>query len=420
VSAATHEIDPLPTAQRLPKERQRRIILMVAGAIIAVVLLIAFINWLETPPPPPVDNTPPGAFRATQAQLSQMKIEPVHDGSAIGYVDATGIISVNEDQSTPVILPYSGQVTDVFVAAGQRVSRGQPLLRVASSDFVDARSAMLSAAAQQATATSQFQVATDNAARQQQIYETAGGALKDYRQAQSDLVAARATLAAANASVTATRDRLALLGKSSAQIGKMSSNNAVAQSTTTYTAPVSGIIAARNVAPGQFVGSGNSQPLMTIANLSDVWLVAQLPESAAASVRVGDPVTVTTPAYPGRQFHAVINNIAASLDPVTHRLPVRATVSNTDYTLKPQMFASFRIERRGAGPAGILVPSNAVIHEGDSARVWVLGRGGLLWGRSVVVGDSADGWDRIISGLKPGERVVTSGAIFVNEAGLAG
>ncbi|MBT0671302.1 efflux RND transporter periplasmic adaptor subunit [Novosphingobium profundi] len=372
------------------------------------------VGWLRTPAPAQPDNTPPGAYRATADQLKTMQLLKVSDGSEQGFVTATGLISVNEDQSTPVILPYTGQVTDVFVAAGDKVVRGQPLLRIASPDFVNARASLLAAQAQAASAAAQLQVARDAEARQKQIYETGGGALKDYRQAQSDLLTAQASEAAAGANLSAAKDRLALLGPSGARV----SRGAVAQSSVVYTAPVSGTVATRNVAPGQFVGSGDTAPLLTIADTGRVWLVAQLPESSLAGVRVGDPVAVTTPAYPGRTFEARIDNIAASLDPVSHRLPVRATVANPDGALKPQMFADFRIRQLGAPATGILVPSSAVIHEGDTARVWVLGKGDLLWGREVTVGDSNGGFDRITSGLKPGETIVTAGALFVNEAGL--
>ena len=204
MSAAEHEIEPLPHATKLDKARQLRLIALVVAAIVAIALLMALVGWLRTPPPPVVDNTPPGAFRATADQLAQMKIMRVSDGSEAGYVDATGLISVNEDQSTPVILPYSGQVTDVYVAAGQRVVRGQPLLRIASPDFVTARGALLAAQAQRATAAAQLQVASDTAARQREIYATAGGALKDYRQSQGDLLTARAGMAAAVGTAAST------------------------------------------------------------------------------------------------------------------------------------------------------------------------------------------------------------------------
>jgi len=140
-------------------------------------------------------------------------------------------------------------------------------------------------------------------------------------------------------------------------------------------------------------------------------------ESDAENVRVGDPVEVTTPALPGRIFHATIDLVGAALDPQTHRLPVRASIPNPDKALKPQMFASFAIQHRNAGEA-IRVPAAAVIHEGDTARVWIMRPDGLLVARDVQTGDSANGLVTITQGLKPGEKIVTSGALFVNEAGI--
>jgi len=156
---------------------------------------------------------------------------------------------------------------------------------------------------------------------------------------------------------------------------------------------------------------------MTITDPARVWLIAQVSESESAAVHVGDAVDVTTPAYPGRVFRAVIDTVGAGLDPATHRLPVRAAIANPDGALKPQMFASFAISRPGQGPV-IHVPAAAVIHEGDSARVWVLDANGLLIARNVRIGDEDGGQVRILSGLAVGERIVTAGALFVNEAGL--
>jgi cobalt-zinc-cadmium efflux system membrane fusion protein len=410
----------LASSPALPRARQYRLVAIVAAVLVTLLLVGKLIGALTHHSAPPEAAPPPGTFQPTSTQLAQMKIESVTDGSAPGTIEATGIISVNGDRSTPVLLPYSGQVTDVLVQAGQHVVKWQPLLRVASADFVDARNALITASTQQATAAAQLRIAQNTVKRAQAIYQTAGGALKDYLQSQTDLVAAQSASRSADAAVEAARARLALLGKSGSEVQQMRQAGPATSAVTTYNAPVGGVIATRDVAPGQYVGQGSNTPLMTIADLSTVWLVAQLPESDTASVRLGDEVIVTTPAYPGRQFRAVVNNIAAELDPNTHRLPVRATVSNPDGALKPQMFASFTIQRRGTGVNGLLVPANAVIHEGDSARVWVIGPNNILRARPVQVGDSVGSMDKITAGLSPGERIVTSGALFVNEAGLGG
>ncbi|MEN2790320.1 efflux RND transporter periplasmic adaptor subunit [Sphingomonas oligophenolica] len=415
-----HHIEALPAMPGLSKSKQFRVLGWAALAILLTFGLVTLIHWISTPTPAAPEVLPPGAFRATPDELAQLRIETVRYGPDPGQISATGTISVDEDHSTPIVLPYSGQVGEVLVQAGQHVERGQPLLKIASSDFVEARNTLFAAAAQRASAIAQLKTVSENEKRQAAIYQTAGGALKDFRQAQTDLVAAQSAVRSADAALGAARDKLALLGKTPAEVKRLEAAGEIAgiYAETTFHAPVSGIVAGRNVAPGQYVSAGGDKPLLTIADLSRVWLIAQIAESDAASVHVGDPVEVTTPAFPGRVFHAVIDNIGAALDPTSHRLPVRATVTNADLALKPDMFASFAIQRH-RGSSAVLVPAAAVIHEGDSARVWVLGKSGLLFSRNVVVTDSVGGWDKIGAGLRPGEHIVTAGAIFVNEAGLA-
>jgi len=414
-----HLSSHLPDAPRLSVGRQGRVIALLGVALLAVFLLVALIHWITAPVPVAPEKLPPGAFRPTREQLAALKIQAVGYGADPGTVDAQGTISVDEDHSTPVVLPYAGQVGEVYVQAGQHVVKGQPLLKIASSDFVDARNSLFGAVAARNTAAAQLRTAQENATRQQAIFATAGGAQKDYRQSQSDLVSAQSTMRSADSALGAARDKLTLLGKTPAEVKQLEAAGEVAgiYSETTYHAPVEGVIASRDVAPGQYVSAGGDKPILTIADLGHVWLVAQIAESDAASVHLGDSVEVTTPAYPGRVFHAVIDNVGAALDQATHRLPVRATVANPDLALKPEMFASFAIQRH-AGSEGILVLASAVIHEGDSARVWVEGRDGLLYARNVTVVDSAAGLEKIGAGLQRGDRVVTSGAIFVNEAGL--
>jgi len=409
-----HASPPLPTVLRLDRRAQLRWLLIGGGVFLLIWLAMTVIRALTAPTPAADHPLPPGTFHATPDQLAQMKLLTVGDAGAGAPLDATGTIAVDGEHSAPVTLPFSGRVVQVLVEAGQDVRRGQPLLRLASNDYADARNALTTARTQAESAQAQLRIAEDNAKRQQAIYATAGGALKDYRQAASDLVVARAAVAAAQGAVRTAQDRLALFGRAAGTGGQ-------GAAIVTYTAPVAGTVVARDVAPGEFVGAGGDKPLLTIADLSRVWLVAQLPERDAAGVHVGDAVTVTTPAYPGRRFAAVIDNVAVALDPVTHRLAVRATVRNPDGALKPEMFASFAIRLAApTGPAGVRVPSDAVIHEGDGARVWVAGANGLLTARTVTVADSDDGWDRVTAGLKPGERIVTAGALFVNEAGLNG
>ena len=413
----------LPLGVTLPRHQQLRILIIALAALVLAVSLFAVGHWLLTPAVEAAKPLPPDTFRPTPDQLSSLTIKTVSGLSDGQQTFASGTIAADDTRGTPVFMPYGGQVTEVFVQAGARVAVGQPLLRVRTGEVVDARNALFSANAARASAGAQVRLAEANLARQKAIYETAGGAFKDYQQAQNDMVTAQSALRNAESQLGAARDKLAIFGKTGGEIRRLESARDIAgvHAETVLHAPIAGVVAARAVSAGQYVTAGGSAPVMVIANPARVWLVAQLAESDGPRVHLGDAVDVTVDALPGRTFHAAIDTIAAALDPQTHRLPVRATIANPDGALKPQMFANFIIRHplpTAPGHASATVPASAVIHEGDAARVWVLIGRGHLRAQPVVVGDSANGEVKVLKGLSPGAKVVSAGSIFVNEAGL--
>lgn len=409
---------PAP-AQKLTARQQLRLLAIAVAALALLALAGWLVALLFQPTPAVVPVDPPGTFRPTQEQLSTLSLEKVGSGQAERITTASGSIEADGDLSTPVLLPYSGQVMKVLVDAGQVVKAGQPLLTIRTTDFVDARNSLFSAEATWRSAQAALLNSRRNAERAKALAETAGGARKDYQQALTDLAAAEAQERSAEAAVGAARDKLAILGKSAGEIQRLESAREISglHEVTTFHAPISGTVALRDVSPGQYVGVGGDKPVFTITDASRVWLQAQIAESDASGVHVGDKVEVITPAWPGRKFTAVIDLVGAGLDPMTHRLPVRATIANPDGALKPQMFASFSIQHFSTGTR-LLVPSTAVIHEGDSARVWVLRPDKRLASRQVRTGEDQNGRIEILSGLRSGETIVTAGALFVNEAGL--
>ena len=419
MSLDAHEM-PTTTRPPLSRGRQLRILLIIAAVALVIIFVSQVLGWFAHREAPATAPLPAGTVQLTPAQRAGLHFVAAQPTDGADVTTATGMITADETQSTPVFLPYSGQITQVMVDTGSAVQRGQPLLRVKTGDIVDARNTFFAGLAQRTSAQALLRVAQANVHRQEELFKTAGGALKDYQQAQSDLVTAQSAVRTANASVGAARDKLVIFGKTPEEIGQLESVREASDvhAETTLYAPISGIISARAASVGQYVAAGGDKPVLTIANPSRVWLIAQLPESDAARVHVGDPVEVTTAAYPGRIFGATIDNIAAGLDPATHRLPVRASIANPDRALKPAMFADFTIRRPGSQSVALAVPADAVIHEGDTARVWVDAGGSKVESRVVRTGDSRDGMVKILAGLTPGTRVVTRGALFVNEAGL--
>jgi cobalt-zinc-cadmium efflux system membrane fusion protein len=381
---------PLPPAPTLPQREQLRWLGIAAAVTAGFVLLWIAIASLLHRDPATAPATPPGTFRPTPDQMAALKTMRVGYATSEDRTLASGAITVDGDRSTPVLMPYAGQIVQVLADAGQYVQAGQPLLLVKTSDFVDARNGLFASRAGFQNAQAQLATAMRNAERQRQIFETAGGAQKDYLQARTDLVAAQSTARTTAAALGAARDKLAILGKTPREIRRLEGSGEVSgiHDRTTLHAPIAGLIASRDVSAGQYVSQGGDKPVMTITDPSHVWLIAQIAESDANA-----------------------------LDPQTHRLPVRATIINLDNALKPQMFASFSIQRPRRNST-LRVPAAAVIHEGDSARVWVVRQNGLLQARTITAGGEQDGAVVVLAGLKPGERIVTAGALFVNEAGL--
>lgn len=406
---------------RLLQRTQYMIVAGAAGMLLVGASAAALVSRDAEPAKGPAKGAS-GVFHPTPAEFRALVLSPAgRIAPEEGKLEATGTIDVDGNHSTPIFPPYSGQVTRVLVEAGQRVERGQALLVIRSAEFVEGRDALAAAAAQHRTTLSQLRIAVANAERQALIYKTAGGALKDYQQAQNELVAAQGAAGASTAALNAARAKLAVLGKAPGEIAQLERGGAGTGAETVLRAPISGVIASRTVANGQYVGSGGDKPLFVVTDPANVWLVAQVSESDARHVQLGDPVEVTTPAWPGRRFAARITQVGAALDPGTHRLPVRAAIANADGALKPEMFASFTIRyARADASQRLLIPASAIVYEGESARVWVAGRDRALRVRAIRVGERENGMVRVVAGLNPGERIVTAGAIFVNEAGSAG
>ncbi len=413
------EKPPLPA--RTLSFRHQAILLGGGVGALAAVVLIALMAHAAAPEPTPVAGTP-GIFKPSAEQFASLRTMVVGQASHAAQIEATGMITANADHSTPVYANLTGRIVQVMVEPGQRVAKGQALFTIHADEIADGRGALIAATAARESANAQLLAAQQNADRANVIYHQGGGALRDYQQAVSELAAAKATLRSADGELAAAREKLAIAGSSAREIAGMLRQNG--SSRITVRAPMAGIIAQRNVAPGQSVVAGGDTPLLTVTDPSRLWLVADVPETAAAHVSPGDSLVFTTPAWPGREFHAKVATVGAGIDPETRRLPVRASLANSDGALRPQMFADIRIETRNSGgaraPAALTVPANAVIREDESATVWVVARDHSLRARSVTIAEGNDpAHVTILSGLRPGERIVTEGAIFVNEAGTA-
>ena len=387
-----------------PRARQ----LLAAGIGLALLVVLVLGVWLgdavlgKRATPAAAPSLPPGTFRASAGQMKTLTVESVGLHGFVSEELTEGKIAANGDRATPVFSPYSGRITRIIAGLGDSVKAGAPLATLEASEFVQAQNDL-------ATTAAQVKLARITETRKHALYDAKGGSLQDWQTAQTDLTAAETAL-------SAIRNRLRILGKSPAEIAALEKNESISP-VATLSAPIAGVVVDRQVGPGQYVQAGSATPQFTIADTSSVWLLANVRETDAGFVKLGQSVEVHVPAYPNRIFKARLTYVSAVVDAVTHRLPVRAEIGNRDGALKPEMFANFRILTSDASESPA-VPQSAVVYEGAAAHVWVLAADGLLSLRSIRTGRSNDGLIEVLDGLKPGENVVTKGGLFIDQAAV--
>jgi membrane fusion protein, heavy metal efflux system len=414
----TEVVAPLPG--RSPSRWRQ--LAIVAVAAVLVVLGIAIVPKLVRPiaeQAPEATKPAPGTFRPTAAQWAGLKFQTVTTMAFRPEQVTEGNITIDDDLTTPVFSHYSGRVIKVIAMLGDVVEPGAPLFVIHASEFVQAQNDLITALANLQTARSQLTMAQTTEKRTHELYLAQGGALKDWQQAQTDLITAQNTVRSDDIALHAVRNRLRILGKSEAEIAALEAQpTQKLDPVAIVSAPIGGIVTQRQIGLGQYINSaaaGASSPVYTIGNLSTVWLVANVREADAPLMRVGEPVEVRVLAYPNRLFKAKISWIGASIDANTRRLSVRADVENPDGALKPGMFASFSIIT-GNTETAPAVPQSAIVYEGDTTRVWVAADDGTIAVRSIRIGQIANGMVEVLDGLSQGEKVVTSGALFIDRA----
>ncbi|WFU38517.1 efflux RND transporter periplasmic adaptor subunit [Bradyrhizobium sp. CB82] len=353
-------------------------------------------------------------FTPTPSEWATLSIEPVKQKAFRAEYVTEGKVAVDEDRSTPVFSPYAGRVTKLLVKPGESVKQGQPLFLIEAADTVQAQNDFITAMTSQNKAKSSLELADIQFKRAKDLYEGHAVPLKDYQQAEATQVQAQNDMRSSVTALEAARNKLRILGFTDEAIKAFGDKGSINPEITIY-APISGTVVQRKIGPGQYVSAGASDPVFVIGDLSTVWLTAFVRESDAASVCVGQDITVNVMALPGRPFTAKINYVAAAIDPNTRRLLVRATIDNKEGLLKPEMFANVTIYSAGdrAAPA---VPKQALIYEGDQVRIWVAREDKSVELRQIKIGLVNGDLVEVTSNLKPGEQIVTKGSLFIDRA----
>jgi cobalt-zinc-cadmium efflux system membrane fusion protein len=357
-----------------------------------------------------------GRYQPTDLEWANLTVEPVEQRSFRAEHVTEGKIAVDEDSSTPIFSPYSGRVTKLLVKPGDKVKRGQPLFLVEATDAVQAQNDFISASTALNKARSALNLAQIIDKRQRELFEGKAAPLKEVQNARAALDAAENDVQSSQVALEASRNRLRILGKTDSEIAEFR-DKGIIDAATPIVSPISGTVVQRKVGPGQYIGSGASDPVFVIGDLSTVWLIAYVRESDAFKVASGQDISFTVPADPDHPYSGKLNYVSATLDPTTHRLAVRATVQNPGGQLKPEMFANVSIFTDTEN-SSVAVPREALIYEGSTVRVWVAREDRSIELRPIKTGLISGQMIQAVEGLSPGEQVVTRGSLFIDRAAV--
>jgi cobalt-zinc-cadmium efflux system membrane fusion protein len=341
----------------------------------------------------------------SEKQASSLKIGPAGSRDFTLFKTAVGTIDFNEDLLVQVFSQYPGKILKANFNIGDDVKAGDILFTIDSPDLLQAESTLLASAGV-------LELQKRTLARATQLLKAGGSAQKDVDQSTSDEQTAEGNFKAA-------RDSVRIFGKTDAEVDQILANRKV-DSVLMVPSPISGRVVARSAAPGFLTQPGNAPAPYTMADLSTMWMVANVIETDAPAYKLGQAVEVTVPAYPDTIFKGRVTALGSIIDPNTHRQLVRSQIDDPKHLLRSGMFASFVI-RVGDPMRSLAVPANGVVREGDGTMtVWVTDDGRHFTKRTVKVGLQQDGWTQILEGLRPAEIAVTDGAVFLSNKLLLG
>jgi membrane fusion protein, heavy metal efflux system len=352
------------------------------------------------PAPPPVRRGEI-VLPADSPKMKQIRVEPIATAEVpADEVGSPGKVEVNANRVARVSLPVSGRISTVTVHVGDAVTQGQVLLTVESPDVDLAISNYLQAKAtltQNSAALAKAQADLD---RTRDLYENGAVAKKELLNVDSILTQSKAGVQQAEAGVQQASRRLEIFGVKPGEFGQRLA----------VRAPVSGKVLELKVVPGEFRNDTNAE-VIVIADLSSVWVTSDVPESSIRFVHAGEPVQIELAAYPGEMFRGTVRQIADTVDPQTRTIKVRAVLPNPDGRLRPDMFARIRlVSNMDRKP---VVPNSAILQSESGTAVVREMTPGHFQQVPVKLGARVGDKVAVLSGLDPGDRVVTDGVLLV-------
>ncbi len=328
---------------------------------------------------PGAGDLPAGTVKISpeKQQMIGVKISEASETDMSKTIRAVGLATYDETKVAHVHTKFPGWVDKVYVDfIGKLVKKGQPLLSIYSPDLVSTQEELLIAKkSKDILKNSEF---ADIGSRSESLY-------------------------------SATRDRLKYWDISDSQINRIERLGTPLKSLTLYSA-LDGFVVVRNVFPGQQVAP--EADLFVIADLSNIWIQAEVYEYEIPSVSLGQKASVTFPSFPAKTFTGKVTYISPEMDPKTRTLKIRVELPNPDFKIKPDMYAN--VELKTDYGKKLSIPQEAVLDSGANQTVFIAKEGGYFEPRKITAGPRVDGRLIVLDGLKAGERVVTSANFLID------
>ncbi|MBX3592114.1 MAG: efflux RND transporter periplasmic adaptor subunit [Burkholderiaceae bacterium] len=324
-----------------------------------------------------------------ELRTAGVKVEPLKLRSVVDQVVLTATIRANQDRIAHVAPRVPARVVNVKAKLGDHVRAGQTLALLDSIELGEAHAVYRQAQ-------SQFALASADLERAQKLQADQIIPEKDYLRARAEYEKARASL-------RASTDRLRLLDATHRDTERDP------PSILAVRAPFDGTVVEKHAILGELAQP--DKPIFVVADLSSLWIEANLFEKDLARIRIGAPAVVTVAAYPGETFSGKLTYISSTVDRETRVVPARVEVPNADGRLKPEMFATAFVDTAASAQA-LILPREAVLLVNGQPTVFVE-EGDGFEARAVELGGSVGGGVVVRSGLREGEPVVVSGAYAI-------
>ena len=337
----------------------------------------------------------PNFVMANEALLAQIKISVVSQGDVSDILRVAGQIDFNEQALTRIGASVTGRVTQINAQLGNDVKKGDTLALINSSELSNSQLAYLKARSEK-----EFHRRTVQRAKTLFEADVISAAELQRRESEYEV---------ASAQTRAAQDQLRVLGVNLKAMEELATTGAI-DSVASVMATIKGVVVERNVTTGQVVQPADV--LFTVADLSRVWAVAQVPEQQVAQVKVGQSVRIEVPALENEKLIGKLIYVGQTVNPESRTVLVRTELDNTSGRLKPSMLASMLIE--STPTKRVVVPITAIVREQDADYVFIEEKPGSFRLKPVRLSSEHNGQRVVLDGLSQGMRIVSDGAFHLN------